>query len=104
VLHDLKTLLLPTLLLDGFIEKPTFNSDLIVTRTQGAVQQMLWLMNPTVSNGSVQLSIFIRFGCAKLRKLWLSLLDPQYQQEPPVLFSNEFDRCPDLESSDLGTS
>jgi hypothetical protein len=101
VLGDLKTLLLPALLLDGFIEKPTYTSDLIVTRTHGQVQQMLWLMNPTVSNGSIHVSIFIRFGCVKLRELWLSLLEPQYRQEPPVLFSSEFDRYPDLQSSDL---
>ena len=100
---DLRNALLPLFLLDGFVEKQARTDELIVQRQHGSIRQQLRL-SILDAGGRISVSIWLRFGCAKLRKIWLALLDPKYRADPPALFSSEFHDHPDLEATDLNFS
>ena len=103
VQSDLRSALLPIFLLDGFVEKPARVDELIVVRLHGGVQQQLRL-SILDAGGRISVSIWLRFGCAKLRKVWLALLDPKYRVDLPALYSSQFHDHPDLEATDLNFS
>ena len=103
VQSELRNALLPLFLQDGFVEKQARADELIVRRTHGSIRQQLRL-SILDAGGRISVSIWLRFGCAKLRKLWLALLDPKYRADPPTMFSGEFHDHPDLEATDLNFS
>ena len=86
----------PLLERDGFILKSERFDELIYLRDWGQLQQYYRIYVADLS-GLLMGHVSLRFGCARLRRIWFSLMDPAYRSNPPIQFSGDLTQYPDLE-------
>lgn len=96
---DLLELVVPVLEADGFCLRPGRADELVLVRRVGSVDQF-FRMALIHSNELVSMSHWFRFGCSKLRRVWLALLDPALRANPPALYDGDFSEYPDLEAEE----
>ncbi len=96
---DLLEMVVPALQEDGYRLIPARNDEVVLQRQVGTVDQY-FRMAIIESNDVVSLSYWFRFGCSKLRRVWLTLMDPALSASPPALYNGDAYRYPDLQAQE----
>jgi len=91
--------LLPVLQADGFEFRPGRADELVFVRRRGIVDQQ-FRIGIIESNERVALSYWFRFGCSKLREVWLWSAGKAHRTDPPALYRGDFCLYPDLEAQE----
>jgi hypothetical protein len=96
---DLLERVVPVLEADGFRPRPARADELVLVRRVGCVEQSFRIAL-LCRNEEVSISYWFRFGCSKLRRVWLALLDPTLRANPPALYDGDFYLYPDLQAEE----
>jgi hypothetical protein len=99
VIADLTTMVVPELVADGFSVLPAPYDEVLLVRRVGGVGQYFRIALLERSE-SVSASYWFRFGCGRLRQVWLGLLDPALRENPPTLYGSDFSKYGDLEAEE----
>jgi hypothetical protein len=99
VVADLLELAVPLMVADGFRVVPARADEVVLVRRLGGVDQHFRIA-VLDSNKTVTVSYWFRFGCSRLRQVWLALMEPGLRENPPALFSSDYSKYPDLEAEE----